>query len=221
MSDGTTYSAPGLKVVSLGSRGRGVVAERNFKQGEVIAIWRGSIITEREAIALPESERNQLLQVDEDAFLITNKALLTVDFINHSCEPNCGFTDSTTLVAMREIAAGETVTFDYAMSDTKPIFTFDCWCGSITCRKKIIGNDWQLRPARALRRLVRPARRPPNQAITALAGDLNFSRQTKNKFLRPEEANRPNINRSRLVAVKVSLSTVRKVLVPSSLRIKF
>jgi SET domain-containing protein len=144
MSDNTTYSAPGLKVVSLGSRGRGVVAERNFKQGEVIAIWRGSIITEREAIALPESERNQLLQVDENAFLITNKALLAVDYINHSCEPNCGFTDSTTLVAMREIAAGETVTFDYAMSDTKPIFAFDCWCGSAKCRKKIIGNDWQL-----------------------------------------------------------------------------
>ena len=144
MTDDTTYSAPGLKVVSLGARGRGVVAERNFKHGEVIAIWRGSIITEREVIALPESERNQLLQVDEDAFLITNKALLTVDYINHSCEPNCGFTDSTTLVAMREIAAGEAITFDYAMSDTKAIFAFDCWCSTSKCRKKIIGNDWQL-----------------------------------------------------------------------------
>jgi SET domain-containing protein len=143
MSDTTTYSAPGLKVVSLGSRGRGVVAERNFKQGEVIAIWRGSIITKREAIALSESERSQLLQVDEDSFLVTNKALLTVDYINHSCEPNCGFTDGTTLVAMREIAAGEAVTFDYAMSDTTTIFDFDCWCGSTTCRKKMSGNDWR------------------------------------------------------------------------------
>ncbi|MFM7771435.1 MAG: SET domain-containing protein [Acidimicrobiaceae bacterium] len=144
MSDGTTYSAPGLKVVSLGSRGRGVVAERNFKQGEVIAIWRGSIITESQAVALSDSERSQLLQVAEDAFLITHHALVNADFINHSCEPNCGFTDSTTLVAMRDINAGETVTFDYAMSDTKPIFTFDCWCGTSKCRKKIIGNDWQL-----------------------------------------------------------------------------
>ena len=144
MSDNTTYSAPGLKVVSLGSRGRGVVAERNFKQGEVIAIWRGSIITEREVIALSDSERSQLLQVDEDAFLVTNKALLTVDYINHSCEPNCGFTDSTTLVAMREIAPGEAITFDYAMSDTKTIFAFDCWCGSAKCRKKINGDDWRL-----------------------------------------------------------------------------
>ena len=144
MSDNTTYSAPGLKVVSLGSRGRGVVAERNFKQGEVIAIWRGSIITEREAIALPEIERSQLLQVDENSFLVTSKELLAVDYINHSCEPNCGFTDSTTLVAMREIAAGEAITFDYAMSDTKTIFTFDCWCGSAKCRKKINGDDWRL-----------------------------------------------------------------------------
>ena len=144
MSDGTTYSAPGLKVVSLGSRGRGVVAERNFKKGEVIAIWRGSIITEREVIALPESERSQLLQVDQDAFLITHQALVNVDFINHSCEPNCGFTDSTTLVAMRDIKAGEAITFDYAMSDTKSIFAFDCLCGISKFRKKIVGNDWQL-----------------------------------------------------------------------------
>ncbi len=144
MSDGTTYSAPGLKVVSLGSRGHGVVAARNFKQGEVIAIWRGSIITEREVLKLSESERSQLLQVDENTFLVTNQALRDVDYINHSCEPNCGFTDSTTLVTMRDINAGETITFDYAMSDTKTIFTFDCWCESSKCRKKISGNDWQL-----------------------------------------------------------------------------
>ena len=144
MSGGTTYSAPGLKVVSLGSRGHGVVAARNFKQGEVIAIWRGSIITEREVLTLSESERSQLLQVDENAFLITNQALCNVDYINHSCEPNCGFTDSTTLVAMRDIKEGEAITFDYAMSDTKPIFAFDCWCGTSKCRKKIVGNDWQL-----------------------------------------------------------------------------
>ena len=141
MSDDSTYSAPGLKVVSLGSRGRGVVAERNFKQGEVIAIWRGSIITESEVIKLSDSERSQLLQVDEDAFLVTSKALVNADFINHSCEPNCGFTDSTTLVAMREIEVGEAITFDYAMSDTKPIFAFDCWCSTSKCRKKMSGND--------------------------------------------------------------------------------
>ena len=144
MSNGTTYSAPGLNVVSLGSRGLGVVAERTFKQGEVIAIWRGSIITEREVVALSESERSQLLQVGETAFLVTRHALVTVDYINHSCEPNCGFTDSTTLVAMRDIKAGEAITFDYAMSDTKTIFAFDCWCSTSKCRKKIIGNDWRL-----------------------------------------------------------------------------
>ena len=144
MSENSTFSAPGLKVVSLGSRGHGVVAERDFKQGEIIAIWRGSIITEREAVALTESQRSQLLQVGNDEFLVTSKELLAVDFINHSCEPNCGFTDDNTLVAMRKIAAGETVTFDYAMSDTKSIFDFDCWCGSSKCRQRLTGNDWQL-----------------------------------------------------------------------------
>ena len=45
---------------------------------------------------------------------------------------------------MREIEVGEAITFDYAMSDTKPIFAFDCWCSTSKCRKKIVGNDWQL-----------------------------------------------------------------------------
>jgi hypothetical protein len=45
---------------------------------------------------------------------------------------------------MREIAAGEAITFDYAMSDTKAIFAFDCWCGSAKCRKQISGDDWRL-----------------------------------------------------------------------------
>ena len=81
MTDDTTYSAPGLKVVSLGARGRGVVAERNFKHGEVIAIWRGSIITEREVIALPESERNQLLQVDHEIFFVSPETTLVTELI--------------------------------------------------------------------------------------------------------------------------------------------
>jgi hypothetical protein len=129
MVDNTTYSAPGLRVVTSRVLGRGVVAERAFAKGEVIAIWRGRTITEHQALTLSTEERDQLLPVD---------------FINHSCEPNCGFTDATTLVAMRDIKAGESVTFDYAMSDTNSFITFNCHCGSPICRARMSGTDWKL-----------------------------------------------------------------------------
>jgi len=144
MSDHTTYSAPGLRVVTLQSLGRGVVAERAFARGEVIAVWRGPTITAREAVNLPTHERDQLLQVDDDAFIHSDEELVTVDFINHSCDPNCGFSDGATLVAMREILPGEAVTFDYAMSDTNSFIAFECRCGSSSCRGQMSGNDWKL-----------------------------------------------------------------------------
>jgi|694.fasta_scaffold17699_12 SET domain-containing protein len=144
MVDNTTYSAPGLRVVTSRVLGRGVVAERAFAKGEVIAIWRGRTITEHQALTLSTEERDQLLQIGDDQFLVNDEELLPVDFINHSCEPNCGFTDATTLVAMRDIKAGESVTFDYAMSDTNSFITFNCHCGSPICRARMSGTDWKL-----------------------------------------------------------------------------
>jgi len=139
-----TYSAPGLTVVEHPLLGRAAVAERAFRCGEVVAIWRGRTITERQALALASDERDQLLQVGDDAFLVNDEELLAADFINHSCEPNCGFTDATTLVAMRDIKTGESVTFDYAMSDTNSFITFDCQCGTPRCRHRMSGSDWKL-----------------------------------------------------------------------------
>ena len=144
MENATTFSAPGLCVVTLPSLGRGVVAERAFTKGETIAVWRGSTITEREALALPANERDQLLQVDVDTFICSDDELVTVDFINHSCDPNCGFTDSATLVARRDIGAGEMITFDYAMSDTNSFIAFECRCETPLCRGRMSGNDWRL-----------------------------------------------------------------------------
>jgi len=71
------------------------------------------------------------------------------DYFNHSCDPNCGFRGQIFLVAMRDIAPGEEVTFDYAMivspseySDI--VFEMECGCGSEHCRKNITEEDWRL-----------------------------------------------------------------------------
>ena len=41
--------------------------------------------------------------------------------LNHSCEPNLGLQGQIAFVAMRDIAADEELTFDYAMTDDEDI----------------------------------------------------------------------------------------------------
>jgi hypothetical protein len=56
---------------------------------------------------------------------------------NHSCEPNCGFDsgDGNTVVAMRAIAIGEELTYDYHFLETEPslIRGLVCKCQSPSC----------------------------------------------------------------------------------------
>ena len=50
------------------------------------------------------------------------------DFVNHSCDPNCGIVGSILLVTMRDIEAGEELCFDYAMTDSDDYDEFTCEC---------------------------------------------------------------------------------------------
>jgi hypothetical protein len=70
--------------------------------------------------------------------------------VNHSCDPNCGVRlnggQAFDFVARRAIAAGQEITFDYAMRN----FTIDhfpavCLCGATRCRGSVTG--WKSLPA--------------------------------------------------------------------------
>jgi hypothetical protein len=70
--------------------------------------------------------------------------------VNHSCDPNCGVRlnegQAFDFVARRPIAAGQELTFDYAMRN----FTIDhfpavCLCGAAQCRGSVTG--WKDLPA--------------------------------------------------------------------------
>jgi uncharacterized protein len=84
------------------------------------------------------------MQVDDDLFFAAtnNNELEDSDFINHSCDPNCGFQDSFKIVAMRKIKKDEEVSFDYAMCETS-FYEIKCKCGSQICRGKVTGDDWK------------------------------------------------------------------------------
>src|SRR5215213_7375914 len=64
--------------------------------------------------------------------------------VNHSCDPNCGIrindAGAPDLVARRNIAAGEEITFDYAMRNySVDHFPNRCLCGSARCRGTVTG----------------------------------------------------------------------------------
>ena len=47
------------------------------------------------------------------------------------------------MVAMRDIAPGEELSFDYAMCDASDYDEFRCLCGEPTCREIVTGSDWR------------------------------------------------------------------------------
>lgn len=112
--------------------------------GTTVAAFGGSCISTSALSALPVEQQGRSIQIDEDLHMAGSVFADAADMINHSCSPNCGIASGVVVVAMRDIAAGEELTYDYAMTDGSVTDTFRCECGSPHCRGTITGNDWML-----------------------------------------------------------------------------
>lgn len=64
-------------------------------------------------------------------------------YFNHSCDGNLGFDDNGDFIAIRRVAKGEELVYDYALAESNPTFRMVCKCRSKNCRKIITGNDWK------------------------------------------------------------------------------
>ncbi|MBU6266840.1 MAG: SET domain-containing protein-lysine N-methyltransferase [Sphingomonadales bacterium] len=70
-----------------------------------------------------------------------------LQYINHSCEPNVFFdTAHGKIVALRDIAADEPITFFYPSTEWTMDRAFACHCGTPSCLGQIAGAS-QLPPA--------------------------------------------------------------------------
>jgi uncharacterized protein len=125
--------------------GMGVYACEPIRRGEVVAMWGGRVIPVEEIYYYNEELRRYLIQVEEGLFLTPSWPTEPAEYFNHSCDPNTGLSGQSALVAMRDIVAGEEVCFDYAMSESHPLFEFDCHCGSPQCRGRTSAEDWRNR----------------------------------------------------------------------------
>jgi hypothetical protein len=111
------------------------------REGEILAVWGGDVLDGRGVEALRTELRRLVLQIDEDLYVFSRKEG-PADWINHSCEPNAGLSGQVTLVALRDIACGEEITYDYAMSDGSGYDEFACGCSAARCRGRVSGHDW-------------------------------------------------------------------------------
>jgi hypothetical protein len=154
--------ADGLRVVASSIHGYGVVATRGFQRGELVChgdgvLYRdGDVFDDTYALVLPGEDSGLGDQIFWDLVDQTR-------WFNHSCEPNTEVfsrwdADARTIrawwVAVRDIAPGDEITYDYSfVADVAE----PCACGAASCRGLIVDPDPQevARLAEHLRPLLR------------------------------------------------------------------
>lgn len=137
----SSYADPGTRV-EYGDGGNCLVATREFRRGEVVAVF-GGVALCTPWHRLPDDAHLAAVQVEEDVFLMSSLRG-GADHINHSCDPNLWLDGQIVLVARFPIDPGEELSYDYATTDSSPYDEFDCCCGSVLCRGRITGSDWML-----------------------------------------------------------------------------
>lgn len=143
---GHQWLNPKVRVTKSPVFGYAPFAVKDIAKHEIIRITGGIVIPKKD---IKKYERLMgfaaEIQITEDFFLGPAKAeeRKVRGMFNHSCDPNVGFLDSITIIAIRKIKAGEELVMDYATFGGA-FDTFNCNCGSENCRKTITENDWKL-----------------------------------------------------------------------------
>lgn len=126
MLDGQNYY-----VKRSDQHGTGVFASAAIPAGAAILEFTGPTLAHSEI-----HDNVYHLQVGETNYLGPSGS--ADDYVNHSCEPNAGFTQGLTLVAIRDISINEEITWDYSTAiDENGYAGFPCRCGSKNCRELV------------------------------------------------------------------------------------
>jgi hypothetical protein len=126
-----------------------------------VPIAKGTKIVEYTGPRLPASACEDLYDADDVTYLFGMQDGRTVidghgtaAFVNHSCAPNCE-TDEVDghvwIVALRDIASGEELTYDYNLYDGDDLKDAPCSCGAKKCR----GTMYEPAEIARLKRLAR------------------------------------------------------------------
>ncbi|KAI9471391.1 hypothetical protein BDB00DRAFT_776872 [Zychaea mexicana] len=105
-----------------------LIAERDFPKGSVVAELKG---------LTPGPKRYSSVQISKTEHIELNSDLV---FMNHSCDPSTHMdTDTMAVCALKELKAGDELTFFYPSTEWDMAQPFDCWCGASQCVKRVTG----------------------------------------------------------------------------------
>lgn len=140
-----SYLSPKAAIKESLIHGRGLFAVTPIAKSEIVCVKGGYIFNRQTLDAMPDWYRAAEIQIAEDLFigpLHEQEREGSMIFSNHSCEPNIGVQGQIVFVALRDIAAGEELTHDWATTDDDA-YQLECRCGAASCRKTITGQDWR------------------------------------------------------------------------------
>ena len=140
-----SYFSPKVEKRSSPIDGRGLFATTAVAKDEIVVVKGGYVFTTEQRDRIGQDLGPSEIQITETLFIgPTTPAEREggMMHLNHSCEPNLGLQGQIVFVAMRDIAAGEELTVDYAMIGDEPD-EMRCHCGNKGCRGLITGFDWR------------------------------------------------------------------------------
>lgn len=94
--------------------GKGVFTKKAFKKGQTIFILKGEKIKWVVKDQQTADTGPNWVGVGKNKWI---DPAGIYQYLNHSCDPNMGIKGSVTFVALRDIQAGEEVTFDYSITE--------------------------------------------------------------------------------------------------------
>jgi len=144
----TSYNVENPKIIAKQCKesrlGLGLFAATPILRGEAIASFDGKVFRLN---SMEEHIPNDPPHFYEDHAVHFEKlawrdSISLARLANHSCEPNCGIRDLLTITAMRDIKAGEEITWDYAMTEDDGEWSMICLCGTDSCRNIVKGYSY-------------------------------------------------------------------------------
>jgi SET domain-containing protein len=139
--------------LKYGETHHGLIALEPIKKGE--AIWscncaeKDGVFTRDQLLSIIKQHprldyfvRSFSYMIDDDLYLMPltymeEKNNDECAFFNHSCEPNCGFSDAfgDNVIAVRDIAVGDELTYHYGILETESslIYGLKCICNLSIC----------------------------------------------------------------------------------------
>jgi SET domain-containing protein len=131
-----------------------------IRKGLRVAEYTGPRLTKAEAdAAYKNSSITYLFGLGDGSVVIDGQC--TAMYINHSCDPNCETTEEDGRVwihAIRNIAPGEEITYDYCLYDSGPgDGEALCNCGAVKCRGTMYSKVEVKRRKAAAKRALKKA----------------------------------------------------------------